>query len=72
MEEINVFLGQSFSHMAGSEEKANEIVENYKSKFEVKKSLVQKKVKKGVEYWVVKVDVTFVSEKDAYDQNFGE
>jgi hypothetical protein len=72
MNELNILLGQSFSHMAGSEEAAKRIVEDYKSQYEIKKSLITKKVKKGVEYWVVSVTIDHVVEKEAFEMYFGE
>lgn len=70
---INILLSQSFTHMTGSEDEAKQIVENYRSGgYEIKKSTVQKKVKKGTEYWIANVIVTHVPEKEAFDQNFGE
>jgi hypothetical protein len=72
MGELNVLMGQVFKHMSGSEEGAKKIVEDYRSEYDIKKSSVQRKVKKGVEYWVVTVEVSFISEKDAFDSNFGE
>jgi hypothetical protein len=72
MGELNVLMGQVFKHMAGSEEGAKKIVEDYRKEYDIKKSSVQRKVKKGLEHWIVTVEVSFISEKDAFDQNFGE
>lgn len=72
MDNLNILLGQSFSHMVGSEEQANEVVENYKSEYTVKKSTIDRKSKKGMEYWVVKVEVTHVVEKDAFEMYFDD
>lgn len=70
---LNVLLNQSFVHLAGSEEAAKSIVENYKSEYEeIKKSSITKKVKKGIEYWVVSVTVNHIIEKDAFEAYFGE
>jgi hypothetical protein len=70
--DLNVLLGQSFTHMAGSEAAAEKIVEDYRAHHDIKKSAIQRKVKKGVEFWIVRVEISFVSEKDAFDMNFGE
>jgi len=72
MNELNILLGQSFKHMAGSEAAAKRIVEDYKSQYEIKKSSITKKVKKGMEYWIVTVEVDHVVEKDAFEMYFGE
>ncbi len=72
MGHLNILMAQSFTHLVGTEEEGKEVVERYRKDFEIKKSSLQKKVKKGVEYWVVKVDVTFVNEKEAFDMYLGE
>lgn len=72
MSELNILLGQSFKHLAGSEAAAKKIVEDYKSKYEIKKSSTTKKIKKGIEYWIVTVEVSHVEEKEAFEMYFGE
>lgn len=67
---LNILLGQSFKHMAGSEEEAVEIVDKYKSEFNVKKSTIDKKNKKGQEYFIVTVQIDHVVEKDAFELYF--
>jgi len=69
---LNVLLNQSFTHMADTETAANKIVEDYKAEYTIKKSSITKKVKKGIEYWVVSITVEHVSEKDSYETYFGE
>lgn len=69
---INVLLGQSFTHMADDEASAKKIVEDYRVNYDIKKSSIQQKTKKGNTYYIVNVVVTFVSEKDAFDMNFGD
>lgn len=70
MDGLNILLGQSFTHMVGSETQAKAVVETYKTQYTVKKSVIDKKVKKGQEYWKVQVVVDHVVEKDAFDQYF--
>ncbi len=70
MNQLNILLGQSFTHMVGSEQQANSVVENYKKEYTVKKSTIDKKVKKGQEYWKVTVVVDHVSEKDSFEMYF--
>lgn len=70
MSEINLLLGQSFTHLADSEQQAEAIVEKYKEEYTVKKSTIDKKVKKGVEYWKVQIVVDHVTEKDAFSMYF--
>lgn len=67
---LNLLLGQSFKHMVDSEKEANEVVETYKSSMNVKKSTIDKKTKKGQEYWVVTVQIDHVVEKDAFELYF--
>lgn len=67
---LNILLGQSFTHLVGSECEANQVVEKYKTEYTVKKSTIDKKVKKGQEYWKVIVVVDHVTEKDAFEQYF--
>jgi hypothetical protein len=70
MDNLNILLGQSFTHMVGSEKQAEEVVEKYKQEYSVKKSTIDRKVKKGQEYWKVTVVVDHVVEKDAFEQYF--
>lgn len=72
MDSLNILLVQSFNHMAGSEEQAKEIVEDYAKKHNLKRSQITHKTKKGVEFWIVSVTISHVSEKDAFDMYFGE
>lgn len=72
VDNLNILLGQSFTHMVGSEKQAQAVVEKYKSEYTVKKSTIDKKVKKGQEYWKVTVVVDHVSEKDAFSIYFDE
>lgn len=72
MDNLNIMMGQSFTHMVGSEEQANEVVEKYKEQYTIKKSTIDKKTKKGNEYWVTKVEISHVLEKDAFDMYFDE
>lgn len=67
---LNILIGQSFTHIVGSEEQAEQTVEKYKEKYSVKKSTIDKKVKKGQEYWKVTVIVEHLSEKDAFATYF--
>ncbi|HLO11522.1 MAG TPA: hypothetical protein VK190_04635 [Pseudoneobacillus sp.] len=69
---INILLGQSFTHIADSEDAAQTIVEQYKSEYTVKKSNIVRKIKKGTEYFVVTVVVEHLSEKDGFITYFGE
>lgn len=70
MNDLNILLGQSFTHMVGSEQQAKDVVEGYKREYTIKKSTISKKVKKGQEYWTVKVEVDHVVEKDAFEMYF--
>lgn len=70
MNELNILLGQSFKHMVGSEEQAEAVVEAYKQEYNVKKSTIDKKVKKGSTYWVVTVQIDHVVERDAFELYF--
>jgi hypothetical protein len=70
MNELNILLGQSFTHLVGSEQQAKDVVENYKREYTIKKSTIDKKVKKGQEYWKVTVVVDHVNEKDAFEMYF--
>jgi hypothetical protein len=70
MNELNILLGQSFTHMVGSEAQAKQVVESYKREYTIKKSTIDKKVKKGQEYWKVTVVVDHVVEKDAFEMYF--
>ena len=71
MNTLNVLLSQSFKHMTDSEANAKKIVEEYvNGGYDLKKSVISRKVKKGVEYWTVTVDVQHVIEKDAFEINF--
>ena len=72
MDNLNILLGQSFVHMVGSEKQAKEVVEKYKNEYTIKKSTIDKKVKKGQEYWKVTVVADHVSEKDAFGMYFDE
>lgn len=72
MSNLNILMSQQFVHLTDTEEGAQEIVETYKNGYTVKQSNIQRKVKKGVEYFVVKVTVTHLEEKDAFDTYFGE
>lgn len=67
---INTLLAQSFTHMTGSELDAKAVVEKYKEQYTIKKSTINKKTKKGNEYWIVKVDVAHLEEKEAFDIYF--
>lgn len=71
MNELNILIGQSFTHIAGSEKQAEVIVEKYKQEYPtVKKSTIDRKVKKGQEYWKVTVVLDHISEKDAFETYF--
>jgi hypothetical protein len=72
MSALNILLGQSFKHMVGSEEQAEAVVEKYKSEYTIKKSTIDKKIKKGCEYWVVTVHIDHVVEKEAFSMYFDE
>jgi hypothetical protein len=72
MNDLNILLGQSFTHMVGSESQAKRVVEDYKAEYTIKKSTIDKKVKKGMEYWKVTVVIDHVSEKDAFGMYFDE
>lgn len=67
---INTLLAQSFTHMTGSEPDAKAVVEKYKEQYTIKKSMINKKTKKGNEYWIVKVEVAHLEEKEAFDIYF--
>lgn len=69
---INVLMGQTFKHLADTEDAAQQIVEQYKEKFTVKKSNIVRKVKKGTEYFTVQVEIQHLSEKEGFDMYFGE
>lgn len=70
MSALNILVGQSYTHMVGSEEQAEVVVEKYKEQHTVKKSTIDKKVKKGQEFWEVKVEVEHLSKKEAFDTYF--
>lgn len=70
MGELNILLGQSFTHMVGSEQQAKDVVEKYKQEYTIKKSTIDKKVKKDQKYWKVTVVVDHVVEKDAFEIYF--
>jgi hypothetical protein len=70
MDELNILLGQSFSHMVGSETQAEAVVEKYKQEYTVKKSTIDKKTKKSQEYWKVTVVIDHVKETDAFGMYF--
>ena len=72
MNNLDILLEQTFVHMVGSEQQADDVIENYKSKHSIKKATTDKKVKKGMEYWKVTVVVEHASEKDSFDAYFGE
>ena len=65
-----VLIAQSFTHLAKTEKEATQIVEEYKSEYNVKKATVDRKVKKQTEYWKVYVVVESLSEKDAFELYF--
>lgn len=70
MDELNILMGQSFTHMVGSEKQAKGVVEDYKKEYTIKKSTIDKKTKKGQEYWKVTVVVDHIAEKDAFASYF--
>lgn len=72
MSNLNILLGQSFTHMVGSEAQAKSVVEEYKKEYTIKKSTIDKKTKKGQDYWKVTVVVDHLSEKDAFGMYFDE
>lgn len=67
---LNILMAQSFTHMVGSEQEAKTVVEGYKEEYTIKKSTIDKKTKKGQEYWTVKVEVVHLVEKEAFEMYF--
>lgn len=71
MSQINLLLGQTFKHLADTQVAAQQIVEDYKKQYTIKKSNIARKSKKGEVYFVVTVEIEHTSEKDAFDMYFG-